>query len=124
MNSISRLRLPRRFAPGNDRCAAVESVDEFHNAVVDGELDEWIKQYYGGDNETSDMTTGYYYDGLEGLAKHVGADEIEVVLEYEAFGNMVCRKDDADRERYEGLNRVFEYDFDRLGRLLSGEKSV
>ncbi len=67
-----------------------------------------------GDNETSDMTTGYYYDGLEGLAKQVGADEIEGVLEYDAFGNMVCRRDDPDTEMYEGLNRPFEYDFDRL----------
>ena len=39
-----------------------------------------------GDNETSDMTTGYYYDGFDRVGKQVGADEIEVVLEYEAFG--------------------------------------
>ena len=70
-------------------------------------------------NETSDMTTGYYYDGLEGLAKQVGADEIEGVLEYDAFGNMVCRMDDPDADTHEGLNRVTEYDFDRLGRQIA-----
>ena len=32
------------------------------------------------------MTAGYYYDGLDRVAKQVGADEIEGVLEYEAFG--------------------------------------
>jgi len=72
-----------------------------------------------GENETSDMTTAYYYDGLDGLAKHVGADEIEGVFEYDAFGNMVCRMDDPDTETYEGLNRVTEYDFDRLGRQIA-----
>jgi len=30
-----------------------------------------------GDNETSDMRTSYYYDGLDRVAKQVGADEIE-----------------------------------------------
>ena len=57
-----------------------------------------------GENETSDMTTTYYYDGLDRVAKQVGADEIEGVLEYDALGNMVCRMDDPDTERYEGLN--------------------
>ena len=70
---------------------------------------------WGGENETSDMTTAYYYDGLDRVAKQVGADEIEGVLEYDGFGNMVCRMDDPDTETYEGLNRAFEYDFDRLG---------
>ena len=28
---------------------------------------------------------------------------------------MVCRMDETDREMYEGLNRAFEYDFDRSG---------
>jgi hypothetical protein len=32
---------------------------------------------------------------------------------------MVCRMDDPDTERYEGLNRVTEYDFDRLGRQIA-----
>ena len=50
------------------------------------------------------MTTGYYYDGVDRVEKQVGADEIEGVLEYDAFGNMVCRMDDPDTEMYEGLN--------------------
>jgi len=72
-----------------------------------------------GENETSDMTTVYYYDGLDRVEKQVGPDEIEGVFEYEAFGNMVCRMDDPDTETYEGLNRVTEYDFDRLGRQIA-----
>ncbi len=32
---------------------------------------------------------------------------------------MVCRMDDPDTETYEGLNRVTEYDFDRLGRQIA-----
>ena len=51
-----------------------------------------------GDNETSGMTTTYYYAGLDRVAKQVGPDEIEGVLEYEAFGNMVCRRDDPDTD--------------------------
>jgi len=39
-----------------------------------------------GDHETSDMTTGYCYDGLDRVAKDVGSDEIEGVFEYEALG--------------------------------------
>ena len=50
------------------------------------------------------MTTAYYYDGFGRVAKQVGADEIEGVFEYEAFGNMVCRMDDPDTETYDGLN--------------------